>query len=450
MDDQEFLPAEDSKSDAKTDVARGIAKAGETPQEDPSLATLHYGENARPELGGTGSAQATSTSGVRVLFDSETPAPDVAPPTAGAEAPQFATRAQSTPVTPGEDTPRTTEPPDPQGIETDKPVSPPLDFDQPPSSGPITAGQTERNTSNDAQQPDGPTNAAPTEVRLDGVEVTENADGVAIGRLTVVDGNSDDTHSFVLSDDRFEIVDGKVRLRPGVTLDHEKAATIELEVTATDSGGLSVTQSFEIKVLDVNEGPTDVAFEGETIAENASSAFVGRLTAVDPDAGDTHSFSVSDDRFEVVDGEVRLKLGVSLDFEDASTIFIEVTATDSGGLTITETFDVQVSDVNEGPESVSLDASPVAENQEGTVVGRVSAVDPDAGDTHTFTASDDRFEVVDGEVRLKPGIALDHEDAGSISLEVTAVDSGGLSVSETFEVVVADVNEGPTSVSLDT
>ncbi|MEM6387562.1 MAG: PA14 domain-containing protein [Pseudomonadota bacterium] len=453
MDDQEFLPTEGSEADAKTDVARNIAKSGDKPQEDPSRATLHYGEEARPELGGTNSNHAPPAAKESDLFQADTPSFDAATPSATAEIRPFEAHAPSATTTLAPDTGRSEQQPDIQSAPVleaaDQKASPELDFSQSPSSITVSEGNFASDVPTAEKQSDGPINAAPTEIHLESVEVAENAEGAAIGRLSVVDANSSDTHIFTLSDDRFEVVDGEVRLRPGVTLDHEAAATVQLEVTATDSGGLSVTQSFEINVLDVNEGPNSIGFEASKITENESGALVGRLTVVDPDAGDTHSYSVSDERFEVVDGEVRLKPDVALDFEDASMISIEVTATDSGGLSVSESFHVNVSDVNEGPESVSLAASPVIENEEGAVVGRVSVVDPDAGDTHTFQVSDDRFEIVNGEVRLKPGIALDHEEASSITLEVAAIDSGGLSVSERFEITIADLNEGPSSVSLE-
>ena len=48
--------------------------------------------------------------------------------------------------------------------------------------------------------------------------------------------SSCDSHTFVVSDDRFEVADGQLRLKPGVSLDHEEAASVEVDVTATDAG----------------------------------------------------------------------------------------------------------------------------------------------------------------------------------------------------------------------
>ncbi|MEL7323834.1 MAG: cadherin repeat domain-containing protein, partial [Pseudomonadota bacterium] len=204
-----------------------------------------------------------------------------------------------------------------------------------------------------------------------------------------------------------------------------------------------------IDVTDVNEGPKDLSLDGNTVSENDAGATVGTLSSFDPDAGDSVTYTVSDDRFEVVDGELRLAEGVSLNHEEAASIELTVTATDSGGLSTEETFTVDVTDVNEGPSDLALDGNSVSENDAGATVGTLSSFDPDAGDSVTYTVSDDRFEVVDGEVRLVEGVELNHEEAASIELTVTATDSGGLSTEETFTIDVTDVNEGPSDLALD-
>ncbi|MEM6473092.1 MAG: LamG-like jellyroll fold domain-containing protein, partial [Planctomycetota bacterium] len=292
-------------------------------------------------------------------------------------------------------------------------------------------------------------NEGPSDLTLDGNSVAENDAGAVVGTLSSVDPDAGDTITYTVSDDRFEVVDGEVRLVDGVSLDHEEAASIELTVTATDSGGLSTEETFTIDVSDVNEGPTDLALDGSSVSENDAGAVVGTLSSVDPDAGDTVTYTVSDDRFEVVDGEVRLVDGVSLNHEEAASIDLTVTATDSGGLSTEETFTIDVTDVNEGPDNLELDGTTVAENDAGAVIGTLSSFDPDAGDSITYTVSDDRFEVVDGEVRLVDGVSLDHEEAASIELTITATDSGGLSTEETFTIDVTDVNEGPSNLELD-
>ncbi len=295
----------------------------------------------------------------------------------------------------------------------------------------------------------GDVNEVATDIALDNASVAENAAGAVVGALSVTDPDAGDTHTYTVSDDRFEVVDGQLKLKDGVALDHEEADSISVDVTATDAGGLSRTESFDIAVGDVNEVATDIALDNASVAENAAGAVVGTLSVTDPDAGDSHTYTVSDDRFEVVDGQLKLKDGVALDHEEAESISVDVTATDAGGLSRTETFDIAVGDVNEVATDIALDNASVAENAAGAVVGALSVTDPDAGDTHTLTVSDDRFEVVDGQLKLKDGVALDHEEAESISVDVTATDAGGLSRTETFEIAVGDVNEVATDIALD-
>jgi VCBS repeat-containing protein len=207
------------------------------------------------------------------------------------------------------------------------------------------------------------------------------------------------------------VVGGQLKLAAGQSLDFEAASTVSVDVTATDKGGLSRTETFVIGVNDVNEVPTDIALSSAAVNENAVGAIIGTLTVTDPDAGDSHTFGVSDARFQVVGGQLKLAAGQSLDFEAASTVSVDVTATDKGGLSRTETFVISVNDVNEVPTDIALSNATVNENAVGAVIGNLTVTDPDAGDSHTFGVSDGRFQVVAGQLKLAAGQSLDFEAA---------------------------------------
>ncbi|MDO4879476.1 MAG: family 20 glycosylhydrolase, partial [Neisseria sp.] len=66
------------------------------------------------------------------------------------------------------------------------------------------------------------------------------------------------------------------------------------------------------------------------------------------------------------------------------------------------------------------------------------ATDPDRGDSHSYSVSDDRFEVVGGKLKLKDGVSVDYAAERSISLNITATDGGNLSVSKTLMLNVQD------------
>ncbi|MEM9898073.1 MAG: LamG-like jellyroll fold domain-containing protein, partial [Pseudomonadota bacterium] len=91
----------------------------------------------------------------------------------------------------------------------------------------------------------------------------------------------------------------------------------------------------------------------------------------------------------------------------------------------------------------------------GQPVLALSAIDPDSGDTATFSlvdsggspVSDPNFEIVGNELRVKTGAFFDHETIASYDLRVRVEDSQGLTYTETITVPVADLNEAPASIT---
>ena len=323
-------------------------------------------------------------------------------------------------------------------IEVGQPVSQP-DAQVAPNA-PLFLGDEHKVAQSDETEP-----LPIEELRLSDTQIDENMEGgivADLGAMTTEDGRP---LTFTVSDPRFEVVAGQLKLKDGQSLDHEGEPEIDLKITASTPDGEIRVQSFTITVGDVNEGPVDLDLSAASVSENEAGAVIGDLSTVDPDAGDSHSYTVSDARFEVADGQLKLRDGVALDHE-AGDVTLEITTTDAAGLSRTESFTITVGDVNEGPVDLDLSAASVSENEAGAVIGDLSTVDPDAGDSHSYTVSDARFEVADGQLKLRDGVALDHEAESEISIDVTTTDSGGLSHTETFNIDVRDVNEAPTDI----
>jgi hypothetical protein len=296
--------------------------------------------------------------------------------------------------------------------------------------------------------PNSPPNGAPTDITLSSAIISENVAGGAVGMLSTVDPSQGDKHAYSVSDDRFEVLDGRLKLKTGTSLNFEGGSSVQLKITATDKGGLNYSENFTIAVKNVNEEATDISISNVSVDENASGAAIGKLSTVDPDAGDKHTYSVSDGRFEVVDGQLRLRSGVSLDYEDKSSVQLKITTVDQGGLSYAENFTIIVKDVNEAPPNaaptdIALSGASIDENVKGGSIGLLSTVDPNPGDTHTYTLSDARFEVVGNQLRLKIGESLDYETESSVALKITATDQDGLGYAESFTITVNDVNEAP-------
>ncbi|WP_374307439.1 calcium-binding protein [Dongia sp.] len=274
------------------------------------------------------------------------------------------------------------------------------------------------------------------------VVLEEGAVNVAVGitaHATEVDLG--DTLTYSLLDDaggRFKInaTTGIVTVANSGLIDFETATSHNITVKATDSSGLFVSRVFAIQVQDGNDAPTAISLSSATVAENDAGAVIGTLTVTDPNVGDVHTFNVSDNRFEVVGGQLKLKAGVSLDCEAAASVNVTVIATDLGGLARSQAFVISVSNVNEAPTAVTLSKLTVSEQTQGAEVGTLSVADPDTGDTHSFAVSDNRFEVVNGKLKLKAGVSLDLATETTVTITVTATDTGGLSLSEAFNLEV--------------
>ena len=282
------------------------------------------------------------------------------------------------------------------------------------------------------------------QVRGDLFDVDENAGGVAITSLSDSTDPEGDAVTYAVDDDRFEITAGLVlRVKDDAVLDHEAGGSVDIMLTAMDpAGNVSEATVVTITINDVNEAPSVSVADG-AVDENDAGASVGAVTGTDED-GDTLTYTVSNDEyFEVVGGMLKLKDGMSLNHEAGDSVTVTVTATDPDGLSASTEVTVAVNDVNESFMLEAADGS-VDENAAGATVGSVAVSgDPDDGDTHTFTVDDSRFEVVDGMLKLKDDAMLNHEMEDSVTVTVTATDSGGNEVSADVMVTVNDVNEGP-------
>jgi hypothetical protein len=243
-----------------------------------------------------------------------------------------------------------------------------------------------------------------------------------------------------------------VKLKDGMSLDHETADTVTVTVTVTDAAGLSDETDVTVTVNDVNEAPSAPELRGlpRSVDENDEGSIIASFESGSDPEGDAVSFSVDDSRFEVIAGGVlKLKDDASLDYEaEGGSVDVLVTASDPSGATSEATIvTVEIEDENEVP-SIAADDGDVDENEAGAVLSPITLSDPDAGDTHTVRIDDFRFTTITDEqggmwIALKDGESLDYEDEQSVTLTLTVTDAGGLSSSTEVTISANDVNEAP-------
>ena len=321
--------------------------------------------------------------------------------------------------------------------------------------------------------------------------VTENVrEGTFVAHVTVIDPdkgaagrfncsltNADDNEANVTDYFRlnqFDDTEFQLVTAAGANIDRERQTDFRFRVVCVDYGRPSLTshQRVRIVVADVNDCapvfPRDV-FEVELIENNYIGATLLVATAFDADSGDNSRLTYSvvgpqsaDVRVDRNSGEIIAV--TSFDREMTSTISFVVVARDAGSpqLSGSSTVVVNLVDVNDNsPQFDVVDAGQysftVDENQPaGTLVGQVSAVDPDSDDNGNVSYSIvndvwssssesvlDVFELGQFTGVLVTRRPLDAELTGTYRFQVVAVDGGVPARSSTVsvDVVVTGVND---------
>ena len=141
-----------------------------------------------------------------------------------------------------------------------------------------------------------------------------------------------------------------------------ESETLEYTYELDDGHGETVSQTASVTIEGRNDTPEDIQLNNTVVDENATGAVIGILSTTDIDVSDTHTYTVDDHRFEIVDNELRLKTDIFLDHETEETVTVNVTTTDSNGADFSESFTVNVNDINEAPETAASSQTILEDN----------------------------------------------------------------------------------------
>jgi len=313
-------------------------------------------------------------------------------------------------------------------------------------------GTAEKPTSDAQDVPNVPSaneNHAPTDITLDTVRVSEGKVGVAVGKLSTTDQDAADTHSYTVSDERFEVTaDGTLKLKAGEYLNYANEQTVTLKVTTTDNHGAAFTKDITLEVVDDPNFPATSVNKTGTVHINTKSGVpaVGEtLLAVIGDGdgvmANTPKFTWyiagkevgQGERYTVKPEDNGKRITVQVDYIDEKGHIEHAESRPTmwvGGKEIPQ--------ANHAPTDITLDVTQVIEGKDGVKVGKLTTTDEDKGDTHTYTVSDSRFEVVDGTLKLKAGEHLDFAKEPTVKLTVTTDDGHGGTFSKEFTLQVQD------------
>jgi MYXO-CTERM domain-containing protein len=313
-------------------------------------------------------------------------------------------------------------------------------------------------------------NHTPTAVALTNSSLNENTDtsaGMDVGTLVATDLDTCDKYSYSIAGGAdatsfsIDTATNALRLSAGV-LNYEAKAGYAVTVRATDYFGAFFDQALTVTVNDVNEVPS---IGSQTFSVNEGSAngtAVGTVSASDPDAADTKTFSITagntGNAFAIspATGAITVGNSAALVFATNPVFNLTVQVTDGGGLSASAIVTVNVNSVaaTNNPPNISNQTFSVSESSSnGTAVGTVLASDPDAGDSlsYSLTAGNTggayALSVTTGALTVGNSAALSYATTPTYALTVQVTDTGSLSASATVTLNVsaaADPDPTPT------
>lgn len=262
-----------------------------------------------------------------------------------------------------------------------------------------------------------------------------------------------DTGTFIAAYGTFGVAPGQLNLPLDILVADSRAGVHRVLVANAGNG--------RVEELHALNGDGDVGMSGGAVLENepAGTVAAGFNNAAYPGATTYRLVggAGSDGNGFFTTSATNLLTAAVFNHDLTNQIAIRVKGLNelSVNLALATRLTIEVSDVNEQPQSVGLDDNEVLEAQLiGTTVGTLVTVDDDAVDTYTYTFADGSGDTdnarftIDGSA-LKTGVVLDYEAQALYSVRVRSVDSGGLTVENPLAIVVVNVIESSGDVDRD-
>lgn len=287
--------------------------------------------------------------------------------------------------------------------------------------------------------------------------------GTTVGTVMASDPNPGQTQTFSIIggnlDGAFAIdpSSGLITVANPALLDFETTPNYALLIEVIDDGdpAQSATGTITINLTDINEAPEVVSASFSLDENSALNTQVGVVSASDPDANQTRTFSImggnTGNAFAIhpSTGVISVASPSALNFEitDLFELLIKVTdngaPSESGEATIT----IHLNNVNEAPVVQPVTFSIAENSQGGTTVGTASATDVDRSQARLFsiisgnTSGAFAIDPVSGVITVANSTALNFEATPTFSLTVQATDDGIPAQSGTATVTIHLTNE---------
>jgi hypothetical protein len=333
-------------------------------------------------------------------------------------------------------------------------------------------------------------NEPPSSINLSGLSVIEGKVGAIVGSIFAVDPENSNVTFSVINNDYFRIDNStnppKLITRLALKADGPGGLKyVSVTIMASDLEGLTLTKTFNITVINVNDPPGNIRIvqigNGEVLTSFPENLLVGEIVgqvlAVDPEDDPYQCGIVSGTLFEVYyDGTDNfLRLIEMVDYEKDKDIKFAMRCADIPKSGMSAVSDVQqfvlnVLDINEGPAYLNLSVTNIpVENVKPLVplsIGRLFAKDYDLNTNgpmqftilapqNLFQIGNDETCIFDNKIGLTCSVsllqvnALNYEGTtppGSQPVIIRVEDALGEWKDYTVSVPIINVNEPPTGI----
>ena len=295
-------------------------------------------------------------------------------------------------------------------------------------------------------------NESPSLLTLSDTNVNENIDtaaGITIGTLSSADQDTGDSVSYSIvggaDADVFTLggaADNELVLSNGV-LDFETQSVYSVLIRASDESGLYTDQLFDININPINEKPmagSDLPVQIAT-ESNEFTYTIPPESFTDPE-NDALTYSVTSElpSWLTYDQQTRTFSGTPTDSDVVyGPVTIEINASDSQFQSSTSIFlTIELIDTNQKPIDVALTTPAAATQADPYLIGVLSTSDPDANDSHVYTITDERFQIVGNELKFAPNAENNFFVNEEVELQVVSTDTGNLTTTHYFSIRVSD------------
>jgi len=238
---------------------------------------------------------------------------------------------------------------------------------------------------------------------------------------------------------------------------NENVGQLDLIVEAWGDYGLLATQRLRLSVNNTNDAPeVGTPLSNQRAVQNEPFSFTLPAGSFrDVDTGDVLTYAATLENGDPLPAWLRFDAQTGT-FSgtpangDVGELRLVVTATDLAGASVSQTFALEVADVNDAPVIGNLLAAQ-AVNEDAAFVYALpndAFVEPDVGDRLSYSATLANgdplpawlsFDAASATFSGTPG----NDDVGELQIRVTATDLAGASAAQTLSLTVANVNDAP-------